>query len=326
MNNSSAFKFLFGPVYSGRLGISLGLDLLGAKICSLDCLYCEAGPTRQLTLDRRPYVPVGLILEELRAYQAAGQPRPQHITLGGLGEPCLNSDLAAIIVGAKKVYPNVPVAVLTNSTLLSDPQVRRDLMAADVVLPSLDTLVPSEFKELSQPHPELDLADITAGLEQFAAKFTGILRLEVLLSKGLNDSEENLRLLREFIIKLKPSQVDVTTVSRPGASGRAQAVSPETMAAWRQVLNIGADQTRRPASGQAGPVPESAIPLEKTIFQSLRRRPQTAAQLALALGCPQALVDQALLNLARTGRTRPDQGDANFYRIAGQSDDSEQTS
>ncbi len=126
-------KHVFGPVPSRRLGFSLGVDLVVPKTCTLDCIYCELGPTTDRTVTRRPYVPVDGILEELRA-RLAEHPDIDFITLSGSGEPTLNSDIGGLIEGIKAMT-DVPVAVLTNGTLLTDPDVRAALAGADVVDP-----------------------------------------------------------------------------------------------------------------------------------------------------------------------------------------------
>jgi len=128
-------RSVFGPVLSGRLGRSLGLDLLGARICSFDCLYCEAGPTATKTTRRAVYVRPDAILSELAAHKAMDPSPVDAVTLGGLGEPCLNEGIGEIIAGAKRVYPGVPVAILTNSSLLWQDAARADIMGADIVLP-----------------------------------------------------------------------------------------------------------------------------------------------------------------------------------------------
>ncbi|TVR01973.1 MAG: radical SAM protein [Desulfovibrionales bacterium] len=230
------FKTLYGPVRSGRLGLSLGVDLLGKRICSLDCIYCEVGPTRVHTLERRPYMPARTILDELQAWKDTRMPEPEVITLGGLGEPCLNTELETIINGSRAIYPDIPVAVLTNSTLLHEPEVRRELGAAQVVLPSLDTLVPDEFLRVNAPCKGVSLERITSGLLAFRTAFSGLLFLEILLIQGTNDSQENLERLRDFLPRLAPDRVDVVTMTRPGASPLAKAVDRQTLDAWRAAL------------------------------------------------------------------------------------------
>jgi wyosine [tRNA(Phe)-imidazoG37] synthetase (radical SAM superfamily) len=184
-------------VRSGRLGLSLGLDLLGARICSFDCLYCEVGPTDALTTAQKPYVPATRLLGELSGFAASGPPALDAVTLGGLGEPCLNTDMDRIIDGCRKILPGIPVAVLTNSSLLSDPAVRKRLVGADVVLPSMDTLVPEEFAIINRR-----IGSVPGGHPAGTSGFqVGILRtgvLEILVLDGINDSEDNLARLRSI--------------------------------------------------------------------------------------------------------------------------------
>ncbi|MBN2139497.1 MAG: radical SAM protein [Desulfovibrionaceae bacterium] len=308
-----AFKYVFGPVLSSRLGRSLGLDLLGAKTCTLNCVYCEVGATRNLTLERAAYVQARAILDELSAWKGLDLDRPDHITLGGMGEPTLNSGLAEVVAGARGVLPGPPVAVLTNSTLMTDPAVRRELNLADVVLPSMDTLVESEFKALNRPHPGLDIQDVARGLLLFRQGFSGRLFLEVLLAEGFNDSEQNLALLRDYCRELRPDRVDVVTLSRPGTMAKAKAVGPETLGRWREALAAG----QAPAGAAAAPAAHgpSGERLRELISASLARRPQTVLQLAAALGARESLVQLAVDELLRQGEivSSTDQG-RTWYR------------
>ena len=312
-----AFRFVFGPVRSGRLGLSLGLDLLGDAICSFDCVYCEVGPTRVLTTERAAYVPARDILDELSTWWggAGSRPegRPDAITLGGSGEPCLNSEIGEVIAGARRIAPGVPVAVLTNSAHLADPQVRRDLAGADVVLPSLDTLVPHEMARLNRAHRGLDPQVLADGLLAFRAEFSGRIFLEVLLAAGYNDSAENLAALRQFAPRLAPDRVDVVTLSRPGTLPGVRPVDAAVLEAWRAALGgaAGPGQTRLlhqealPADGE--PCPGAG----DLVLASALRRPQTAEQLAFALRLPLPRVQEVLGGLVRAGKlveTRLDGG------------------
>ncbi|WP_416341241.1 radical SAM protein [Solidesulfovibrio sp.] len=315
-------RCIFGPVASGRLGLSLGLDLLGARICTFDCLYCEAGPTEALTLARKPYVPAARLLAELAAWKAAGHPRPDAVTLGGLGEPTLNSDCGAILAGAKELFPDVPVAVLTNSSLRSDPDGRGALRLADIVLPSMDTLVAAEYGRLNRPQAGLDLAGLRRGLLDFRSGYDGSLYLEVLLAAGINDSEENLALLRDFCRELAPTRVDVVTLSRPGAYPQAKAVPAAVWSRFRRALAVGpgadavagghgpaALAARRAADTAAPDTADAAAPraadragdTAARVLASVTRRPQTAAVLAAALGEPLVAVQAALDGLEAAG-------------------------
>lgn len=309
---------VFGPVTSSRLGRSLGLDLLGEKICSFDCLYCEVKPTTRLTLDRREWVPTVQLLDELRQWRDAGHVPPDVITLGGSGEPTLHRGLEAIISGCKTLFPGTPVAVLTNSSLMHLPEVRRELLSADLVLPSMDTLIEAEYQRLNRPHHQVDLPRMARGLLDFRAAFPGRLYLEILLSKGSNDSPANLTALQEYVARLWPDRVDVVTLTRPGAHPEAAAVDRETLARWREALtanmpatlSVQAPHTPQPCNAQAPVAPDTATPdtatpdpgaLARAVLASLSRRPQTLPQLAQALQAPAAAVQQALEKLQQSG-------------------------
>ncbi len=292
-------RYVFGPVMSGRLGRSLGLDLLGARICSMNCVYCESGALTQLTLARAPYVPADELLAELAGWEAnrarRGDPLPDFATLGGLGEPTLNNDMPAVIAGTRRILPGVPVAVLTNASLMTDVAVRAELAAADVILPSLDALEPRAFARVNRAHPGLDPAAIAEGILAFRAEAKTKIFLEVLLAADINDTAENLRRLADYCARLRPDRVDVTTLSRPGTESFATPVDADTLAAWRKRLGplartedssgptfagglAGATKKRQEQSGDG-----DREALRERILASLARRPQTAAQLAGAL-------------------------------------------
>ena len=298
--------------------MSLGLDLLGARICTFDCLYCEAGVTEALTTVRKPYVPARRILDELAVWKAAGHAMPDVVTLGGLGEPCLNTDLGDIIVGTKELFPDIPVAVLTNSSLLPDPDVRGALAAADMVLPSMDTLVASEYRRVNRPHAAIGLDAIRRGLLDFRAMYGGSIFLEVLLLAGINDTAENLDLLQGFCRELGPTRVDVVTMSRPGAYARASAVPREVLDRFHEALGS-ADAATARSGDAAGHGPAALIgrhseELAARIAASVARRPQTEAQLAAGLDVPVEPVRQALAALLCANAIRQERaGDDFFY-------------
>lgn len=311
-----AYKYVFGPVMSGRLGRSLGLDLLGDRICSMDCVYCEVGATRERTCERRVYVPAADILKELSLWKEEGLEPPDMITLGGLGEPCLNADMEAIILGAKRLFPGIPVAVLTNASLMTDPEVRRELCAADVVLPSLDSLVDEEFARVNRPDETILPEAVAEGLLAFKKEFKGKIFLEILLAEGINDSDENLGKLRIFCQRLAPDRVDVVTLTRPGTVKGVRPVDGEVLSRWRLALGGGGTrQEKRP--GHAG----KEMSLERmtaAVTASLSRRPQTAEQLAQALGADPDKVRQAVEALEKTGDvTRRDDRGKTFYHGTG---------
>jgi wyosine [tRNA(Phe)-imidazoG37] synthetase (radical SAM superfamily) len=310
------YRFVFGPVLSGRLGRSLGLDLLGSKVCSMDCVYCEVGPTRVRTRERKTWVPPRELLDELAAWKAEGFEAPDVVTLGGSGEPTLNSGLAEILAGCRTILPNVPVAVLTNSTLLDDAGVRRELCAADMVLPSLDSLVEEEFAAVNRPLRGITAAGCAQGIRDLRREFSGRLFLEVLLCRGWNDSAANLALLQDYCADLRPDRVDVVTLSRPGTLPSAEAVDSQTLGLWRKAL--GQD---RDGSGQNAALPRQVQALDEArlrgaLAATLARRPQTVLHLAAALGADSAQVQRMLARMARDGEIFEAESDGQTFYSA----------
>ncbi len=210
------YKHLFGPVQSRRLGISLGIDLVGAKICSLDCVYCECGSTATLTLERQEYVRADAIIGELKDYLKS-RPKLDFITFGGSGEPTLNTGFGRVVRFIKESYPEYPCALLTNGTLFYLPDVRRDALPFDLVLPNLDAVSNTAFARLNRPDMELDNGRIIEGLVAFRKEFKGPIWLEVFIVPGINDNDAELKLLKEAALKINPDRVQLNSLDRPGA-------------------------------------------------------------------------------------------------------------
>lgn len=309
------YRFVFGPVLSGRLGRSLGLDLLGSKVCSMDCVYCEVGATRVRTRERKTWVPPRELLDELAAWKAEGFEAPDVVTLGGSGEPTLNSGLAEIMAGCRKILPGVPVAVLTNATLLDDPGVRRELFSADMVLPSLDSLVEEEFAAVNRPLRGITAAGCAQGIRDLRREFSGRLFLEVLLCRGYNDSARNLALLQDYCAELRPDRVDVVTLSRPGTLPSAEAVDSQALGLWRKALGQGPDGGQNaPLARQAQAMDEAR--LRGALAATLARRPQTVLHLAAALGADSAQVQRVLARMARDGEIFEAESDGQMFYSA----------
>ncbi|WP_291319275.1 radical SAM protein [Desulfonatronospira sp.] len=293
--------YLFGPVMSSRLGRSLGIDLLGERTCSFDCLYCESGPTLKKTMTRQKYAHAGAILAELKQWLHDNpDDHPDHITLGGEGEPCLNLELGKIIQGIKRIEPDIPLAVLTNSSLLHDHQVRKELQHADVVLPSLDTLVQKEFIRLNRPFPGLNIQDMARGLEAFCNEFSGRVLLEILLIPGVNDSRANMEKIAAFLKNLGHERVDLTVMSRPGAHMHLKTPNRETLHRWQRALHSAPETAGKgiqPCSTDRAADPS-------IILDSIRRRPQTLEQLCSALGSAPEETSAMLDHLVREQKVR----------------------
>jgi wyosine [tRNA(Phe)-imidazoG37] synthetase (radical SAM superfamily) len=287
--------YLFGPVNSRRLGLSLGVDLIPRKTCPYDCIYCEVGPTTRQTGERLEY-DTEAIIAELAAYLAAPEAELDFITLAGSGEPTLNLGIGRIIRAIKEMT-KTPVAVLTNGALLYLPEVRRELLAADVILPTLVSAREETWRAINRPLPEMSLERILEGLEALRREYRGQIWLEIMVLKGLNDSEEELSALRRVIKRLAPDRVQLNTAVRPGVEAAARPLTQEEMAAVAAFLGEGAEVI---ASCSRAADAGSDIS-DARLLSMLSRRPMTAADLAQALGLPLEVVEARLQCLGEAG-------------------------
>ena len=215
MSPKIMYKHLFGPVPSRRLGMSLGIDLIPKKVCSLNCVYCEVGKTTKLTLDRMEYVKYDKVIAELKQFMSSN-PKIDYITFSGSGEPTLNSKIGDVMNFIKRNYPEIKTAVLTNGTLLFDKKLRTELLQADVILPSLDAASQDTFEKINRPNPNLKIENYIQGLIDLRKEYKGEIWLEIFLLKNYNDSKEELNLLKEAILKINPDSIQLNTLDRPG--------------------------------------------------------------------------------------------------------------
>jgi len=209
------YKYLFGPVPSRRLGMSLGVDLIPKKVCSLNCVYCEVGKTTKLTTDRMEYVKYDKIIAEIKRFMS-NNPKIDYITFSGSGEPTLNSKIGAVMDFIKTNYPDIKTAVLTNGTLLADKKLRKELLKADVILPSLDAASQEVFEKIDRPNAKIKIDNYIQGLIDLREEYKGKIWLEIFLLKNYNDSEKELDLLKKAIIKINPDSIQLNTLDRPG--------------------------------------------------------------------------------------------------------------
>ncbi len=226
--SSSDYKYLYGPVPSRRLGRSLGIDLVPFKTCTYDCIYCQLGRTTNKTMVRRPYVPIENVLVELKTKLAAGK-RPDFIAIAGSGEPTLHSEIGELIRLIKRIT-TIPVAVLTNGSLLFMPDVRSALMQADLVLPSLDVGDEMLFRYVNRPHEGISFEEMVNGLIEFTRNFSGDVWLEVLLLSGVTGMADKTRKIASYAEKIGAQRTQINTVCRPAAEDYACAVAGRQMA------------------------------------------------------------------------------------------------
>lgn len=309
---NEARRFVYGPVPSRRLGFSLGVDILPFKACPLDCVYCQLGPTPRTTLRRRSMFPVRDILAQVRGALGSGR-RIDAVTFSGSGEPTLNKDLGRLIRAIKKMTP-VPVVVLTNGTLLWRKDVRDDLAAADIVVPSLDAATAALFRKVNRPHPSLEAARVLEGLADFREEFAGKIWLEIMLVKGLNDSPTHLRALKRAADRIRPERIHLNTVVRPPAEARARPLSPAELRKARRLFGPRAEVIA--SFGKSGQVAAQAG-LEDDVMATVGRRPVTVDDIAASLGRHRDEVLKTLARLLREKRVRavPHRG-RTFYRTS----------
>jgi len=218
MNNVN--QYIFGPVPSRRLGRSLGIDLVPFKTCTYDCIYCQLGITTHKTTQRKEWVPVDRILDQLKSKLRSN---PDYITLSGSGEPTLYASLEKLILKIKDMT-DVPVAVLTNGSLLWLAQVRNALKSADLVVPSLDAGSNTTFQYVNRPHQDITFNKMINGLVKFRDKYDGQYWLEVFLLAGVTTTAKETDCLKNYIHSIHPDKVQVNTVTRPPAEEFADPV------------------------------------------------------------------------------------------------------
>lgn len=308
------YKHLFGPVPSRRLGMSLGIDLIPHKICSLNCIYCECGSTTTQTSERSACVPVAEVYEELKDF-FKNNPDPDYLTFSGAGEPTLHKHLGGVIAFLKEIRPGIPVAVLTNGTLFGDPEVRKDLMRADLVLPSLDAATDLALRRINRPQRSLSAADYVAGMVRFSKEFKGEIWLEILILPGYNDGEENLKALKEAVLKIRPDRIQLNTLDRPGTvagllpAGMAQLKEIAAFLGGRQVEIIAPPEDRKQLKSYRSD-------MENAILETIRRRPCTLKDLEQILGLHINEINKYLAVLEEDGRVISfEQDRGTFYQL-----------
>ncbi len=290
---------IYGPVPSRRLGFSLGIDIIPYKTCTLDCIYCQLGATSQKSAKRKKYFSAPEILSQIKKSLSSGL-KIDIITFSGSGEPTLNQLLGKLIREIKKLT-SIPVAVLTNGTLFSKISVRQALMAADLVIPSLDAADQGVFEKINRPCSALKIEDIIEGLKVFRQEFKGLIWLEIMLVKRVNDSPLHLRKLRDAVLTINPDKVQLNTVARPPAEKFAQPLKLEELDKIRKFFGknceIIADFDKKAQEKQTRG-------LQDAIWDMIQRRPLTLMDLSAASGRHKNEIIKALNLLMKEGKVR----------------------
>jgi wyosine [tRNA(Phe)-imidazoG37] synthetase (radical SAM superfamily) len=306
------YRYLYGPVPSRRLGRSLGIDLVPHKICTYDCIYCQIGDTTEKTLARKEYVPAGEIIEEVKRFLNEGAPSADHLSLSGSGEPTLHSQIRSVIEGIKAIT-SIPVAVITNGSLLCEEEVRQDLLRADIVLPSLDAVSSDVFMRINRPRPGFSVEKVIEGLVEFRKVYKGQIWLEILFCKGINDGKEELMRMKKVVDRIQPDLIHLNTVVRPPSEKWAvplgQREMEEIRAFFGKSASIISEFDRHPSM-----VSETNI--KEEILKILKRRPLSLLDLSRGMGISKDDLHRFITPLIEEGKVQSRQfGDSVYYEI-----------
>lgn len=274
---------IYGPVPSRRLGQSLGVDPIPFKTCNYNCVYCQLGRTTPLTNERKEYIRCDETLAELdRTISQLDGGAVDYVTIVGEGEPLLNSALGCIVRGAARIT-GLPVAVITNGSLLFRPEVREDVREVDVLIPSLDAADPETFRRINRPWPRIGIGDVITGLEAFRQESAARMWVEVMLVRGLNDSVEALEPLAGALERIGPDEVHLNLPVRPPAEPWVEGADPEGLLRAMAILGDVAEVVP-PDAGRF--VLRHDVPPVAAVLQVIPRHPLRERDLVAALGGP----------------------------------------
>lgn len=304
------YQFVFGPVPSRRLGRSLGIDLVPSKTCSYDCIFCQLGRTTTKTIELAEYAPVPQMLEELRD-KLSDIPAPDYITLSGSGEPTLHSRMGDIISGIRQITA-IPIAVITNGSLLWMPEVRKALADADVVLPSLNAGDRALFQKINRCASGITFEAMVDGLIQFRKVYQGQIWLEVFIMAGINDADEDIKKIAALTVQIRPDRVQLNTATRPTSEKDARAVDAERLHQIAQIFDPPAEviadyKTSNPAARKEVQISD--------ILALMARHPSTVDDVAAGMNISLEDAAKHIADLLAQNLISSDMvGDKKYYR------------
>lgn len=290
-------NYLYGPVPSRRLGYSLGIDTIPFKTCTFDCIYCQLNKTTHKTVERKEYVPTEEILEQLKKKLSLEQ-KIDYITFAGSGEPTLHSEIGKIIQEIK-MMTSIPIAVITNGALLFEKELRNELLGADLVAPSLDAVTAEIFQKINRPHSSLDIEKIIKGLKDFRQEFRGLIWLEIMLVKGINDDLKPLEKLKSIIGEIKPDKIQLNTVVRPPSK---EFVLPLNLKDLERIRKYFGDNCEIISEFRKEKQKVYSKDIEGAIIELIKRRPVTLKDISKVLGIHQNEITKYIDFLQRSNK------------------------
>jgi len=292
------YKYIFGPVPSRRFGRSLGVDLLPMKTCSLDCIFCQLGRTKEKTVQRKEYVPTKEVIEELGAWLESGV-ETDVITLSGSGEPTLHSHFGEVLEYIRS-NSRIQTVLLTNGTMLHLPEVRKSAGLAHVVKVSLSAWDQQSYEWVNRPHDDLVFERLVEGEAKLREEFRGNLYLEVFLIKGINALPDEVRQIAALVKEIRPDRVQLNTAVRPPAEGFVLPLSKEELQKCAAVFEPQAEIISEFGGKQARNIQKN----EENILSMLQRRPCTAEEISEVFEMHVNEVSKYLGKLLREGLLR----------------------
>ena len=232
------YKHVFGPVPSRRLGISLGVDLVVSKSCNLNCIFCECGATKKIQLERKRFKDMNEILEEISTVLKDIQ--PDYITFSGSGEPTLSLDLGNISKAIKEdLKYQGKICLITNSLLLANENLMKELEYIDLIVPTLNTLTQDIFEKIVRPDYRTSVEEIRKGFINLnKSNYKGKIWIEIFILENINDSDKNFVDIANFLKSenIKYDKIQLNTIDRVGAERDLKAISFEKISRAKKIL------------------------------------------------------------------------------------------
>lgn len=305
-----SYKHLFGPVPSRRFGRSLGIDLTPFKTCSYDCIFCQLGHTTRHTLKRDNYVNVAETLAEIKHW-LENDGKADKITLAGSGEPTLHAGFGEIL-GFIKARTKIPVAILTNGSMLYLPEVRKAAAVADIVKISLSAWDQQSLETINRPAPGYRFEQLIDGEKKFRDEFKGRLWLEVFMLAGINATPAEVAKIATLVKQIRPDRVQLNTCVRPPAEESARAVPENKLRELADIFEPAAEIIAEYRAAKGGEVKVN----EQAILEMLQRRPCTASQIAEVFGMHLNEVSKYLGMLTRSEQITATHRNNDIYYFA----------